>query len=994
MSETESIIVALRIRPFVATTFNRLNKADTEIEWEADGDKGIVNTRTKQSYTFDYVFGDSTSTLTVYKLVAEPLVKMILQGLNASIFAYGQTCSGKTYTMRGDSENPGIMVLAIKEIFNAIRAKENCDFMVRVSFLEVYNETVNDLLEPKNKNLDVREGQGRGVYIENLTEHTVRCYDEAIHWMYYGDHLRKTGSTNMNQESSRSHSIFRVALEMQTDELTTVSYLNLIDLAGSEGVHKTGAEEARLREGSSINRSLLYLSTVIQKLSEASTRGSKKDFINFRDSKLTRILQSSLNGNSRTAIVCNITPTCLQYTETLNTILFGTRAKAIKTQAKVNEVHTSESLLLKTKAEIENLKKSRQLYLKKIGTAEAELANMGQSLKAKDEYIAELQQSYSEEVRECRQKIEDYENKIKGLDSKIMRSAEKLSRAAGPSPDSFRIVHLPDFTLDFAESGALQSRVLELEEQLEAERLEFKRLKELNDDRYQEKVMELDSFGFTLHDASSSEVGKWKNQIAKLTEELESTRSRLAQLEFIELEAESVKQAHDNLQYRAAQDASYLQQLQVENQQLRAAVDSISGEKESEAQRALNYQVQSEQLRQDLEMLSMNRATDLASSPQPVDSCAGENRQPQGLLINELQRANSDLIARLDKTETQLIEAEARLASSSFQHVDMKLEEDRSSEIEALQAQLNAALKSRDETRIELYTVSRHLETSKQKQAELEDSLRQLQYDEKRKAKAKVKTEAELLKMSREIEDLKSQLRESEKFRQTAIDERRLAEHELSNLFQDKDQLEANLAYQTRDNEELKRSNVLLYDEVCRLTQRTEIMESSDYPQSESWRLKLDLMDMRELNSNLMRRNDEISAALQTSEENYKQQLIQTHKANEEKRLIARNYSRCNEELKIIKSRSKLNIGTTIEEYDRLQAKCIEYLTQSEEYCQARDQAIMKSCNLSSELHNCKLHVISLEERLLLTNDEAKFKRRSEEQREVIEKDEAGRRRF
>ena len=277
-----------------------------------------------------------------------------------TIFAYGQTSTGKTYTMQGNPpENEGIIPLTLKEIFEKIKnAKDIINSKISVSFIEIYNESINDLLDNNKINLDLRETSNKEVIVNNLTEIKINNHEEALNLLSKGNESRIVASTKLNEKSSRSHSIFRLNVEItkkkenknnnnndyenENEKIILKSHINLIDLAGSENSSKTGCVGQRLKEGSNINKSLLALSNVINKLSQNngnnSGAGGGNFFVNYRDSKLTRLLQNSLGGNSKTAIICTITDDSEHYTETMNTLHFGNKAKNIKTVIKVNEI--------------------------------------------------------------------------------------------------------------------------------------------------------------------------------------------------------------------------------------------------------------------------------------------------------------------------------------------------------------------------------------------------------------------------------------------------------------------------------------------------------------------------------------------------------------------------------------------------------------------------------------------------------------------------------
>ncbi|GER42288.1 kinesin-related protein [Striga asiatica] len=293
----DSISVTIRFRPLNDREYNR----GDEIAWYADGDKIVRNEYNPMtSYAFDKVFGHNTNTQEVYEVAARPVVKAAMDGINGTVFAYGVTSSGKTHTMHGDQTSPGIIPLAIKDVFSIIQDTPGREFLLRVSYLEIYNEVINDLLDPAAQNLRVRE-DAQGTYVEGIKEEVVLSPGHALSFIAAGEEHRHVGSNNFNLFSSRSHTIFTLMIESSAhgDEYDGVifSQLNLIDLAGSES-SKTETTGLRRKEGSYINKSLLTLGTVIGKLSEG-----KASHVPYRDSKLTRLLQSSLSGHGHVSII-------------------------------------------------------------------------------------------------------------------------------------------------------------------------------------------------------------------------------------------------------------------------------------------------------------------------------------------------------------------------------------------------------------------------------------------------------------------------------------------------------------------------------------------------------------------------------------------------------------------------------------------------------------------------------------------------------------------
>ena len=323
----ENIIVTVRLKPNAKQNLQECWKVLKEPHHNV-----IVNMRNKQNYVFDYVFNEESGNDMIFNILALPLVQSSIEGINSTIFAYGQTSSGKTHTIRGTATSPGLIMQSLSYLFDFIQSSQE-KFQIKISFLEIYNEQINDLLDPSKTNLEIREHPEKGIYIDKLSEFVVTCKSKAVELLNLGESLRKVAETQMNAQSSRSHSVFKVLIDNSNDFTSKSSQFNLVDLAGSEGMTKSKNEDLRSREGSNINKSLLSLSSVIQKLSDGK---GQRGFINFRDSKITRLLQPSLTGNSRTAIICNINTDSTFYQESNNTLLFGIRAKHIKNDVNVN----------------------------------------------------------------------------------------------------------------------------------------------------------------------------------------------------------------------------------------------------------------------------------------------------------------------------------------------------------------------------------------------------------------------------------------------------------------------------------------------------------------------------------------------------------------------------------------------------------------------------------------------------------------------------------
>ncbi|KNC51999.1 kinesin-II 95 kDa subunit [Thecamonas trahens ATCC 50062] len=310
-------------------------------------------------FTFDATYGPDATQLGIYEESARPIIEAALGGYNGTIFAYGQTGTGKTFTMEGvfgDKALRGIIPNAFHHIFQHIGDSVDQQYLVRASYLEIYNEDIRDLLSKNyTRKLALKEHPDSGVYVKDLSAFVVKSFTEIERVMAAGKKHRVTGATNMNAQSSRSHSVFTITIECSElgpdgDTHVRVGKLNLVDLAGSERQSKTGAAGDRLKEGININVSLSCLGNVIAALADGKTR-----HIPYRDSKLTRLLQDSLGGNSKTVMMANVGPADYNFEETMSTLRWANRAKNIKNKPKINE-DPKDAMLRQFQEEIEALK--------------------------------------------------------------------------------------------------------------------------------------------------------------------------------------------------------------------------------------------------------------------------------------------------------------------------------------------------------------------------------------------------------------------------------------------------------------------------------------------------------------------------------------------------------------------------------------------------------------------------------------------------------------
>lgn len=357
----------------------------------------------------------------VYDSLGEEFLDHNFEGYHTCIFAYGQTGSGKSFTMMGSPDKPGLIPRTCEDLFERIAAAHeetpSISYNVRVSYFEVYNEHVRDLLVPvpagkEPYNLKVRESPVEGPYVKDLTEVPVRNINEILRYMRNGDNNRTTASTKMNDQSSRSHSVFTIMLkqihhDLATDETTErSSRIRLVDLAGSERAKSTEATGQRLREGSSINKSLTTLGRVIAALADPQKRrkskapsgsgstlkppaSSSKSIVPYRDSVLTWLLKDSLGGNSKTAMIACIAPS--DYEETLSTLRYADQAKRIRTRAVVNQDSLSAA------------------------ERDAQIAAMADEIRALQLVVNDSRRRSETETRDAEQQLEEYQARVRGL---------------------------------------------------------------------------------------------------------------------------------------------------------------------------------------------------------------------------------------------------------------------------------------------------------------------------------------------------------------------------------------------------------------------------------------------------------------------------------------------------------------------------------------------------------------------------------------------------
>ena len=331
--------------------------------------KNLINIKSKENFNFDSIISPITTNEILFENLFKDSLKNLLKGKNITIFTYGQSNTGKTFTLKGNKKNKGLILLSINEIFNLFsNNNEIKKFNVKISYFEIFNEMINDLIENNNKNLEILENNQKGIFINNLSEIQINNNNnEKIEQILNKKEINKIKSDSkeikLNEKSNKNHLIFKIIIEYEKNDKKFISYLNFIDLAGSENLNKAKFEYIKNKEGSNMNKSLLAFNNIINKLSQ----NNKNCFINFRESKLTRLIQSIFNGNYKISLICNIIDDKEHYFETLNTIHFGLKAKNIKNYHKNFNENNNNKILIENNRLKNNIKYLEGLINKETG---------------------------------------------------------------------------------------------------------------------------------------------------------------------------------------------------------------------------------------------------------------------------------------------------------------------------------------------------------------------------------------------------------------------------------------------------------------------------------------------------------------------------------------------------------------------------------------------------------------------------------------------------
>ena len=779
----DNVKVAIRVRPLNHRETAEANKKCISIN-QTQNSLSLDAKPEPKVYYYDYVADESESQSKIFEEVGKPIANSCLSGYNGTIFAYGQTGAGKTFTIQGlqvedltqDFENSascesrGLLPRCFEYLFSKVEEEtqnQNTEFLIKCSFLEIYQEQVMDLLNPNSQNLQLREDIQQGVYVDGLIEEPVKNVLETYDILRIGAQNRHVGSTSMNKESSRSHSVFTLVIESKQVREGMVniksSRFHLIDLAGSERQRATDAAGQRLKEAGKINKSLSALGNVINSLVDISE--GKSRHVHYRDSKLTFLLKDSLGGNSKTYIIANVSPSVAAYGETLSTLKFAARAKQIKNKAVVNEDTSGTISILKY--EIKKLKdqlaqKKTELCPKCSDTQEVTPRG---SIGMNDRAI-QLELLLEHNIRLRQDSEKSYLNNLKEKDTQIQALKSTIQKFEKKMTNDKMVIKFRDASIAKLQGKTTENQELEnlrkenqmLREQLESPPSAAKLFVE--NEQLKQQVQNLQKELEEAPESSSYRLQKVETFTDQVCQHLKESAS----------EREQMKEQLEELKKNSERRIKEAQEL-AHSQFTGVVVESVLhflGE-ESESHRALEQE--NEILRQEIETLQRNSEEDLVSAAEEMLSEKTLNKEELNEEIEVLKSAckeKQEDISKLveDKTLLQetivelrkqldyfrdnlskiekfdLVEQELKCKKDKVQDLEFHLENSQR-ELEDFQDALEYTKSQMNDLEVKFNTKSQALDELTQKSETLKEELK--------KTKTKVKHFEQMLLQKEEF---------------------------------------------------------------------------------------------------------------------------------------------------------------------------------------------------------------------------------------------------
>ncbi|KAF4519419.1 hypothetical protein B566_EDAN008646 [Ephemera danica] len=698
--KNENIQVFVRVRPQnTQEKSEKCGKSATVIECNKDREiivKERSNSTLTKTFTFDRVFAPDSRQIDVYKTVVNPLIDEVLAGYNCTVFAYGQTGTGKTYTMEGERSSAdstwekdpqcGIVPRVLSHIFDELRMQQ-LEFTMSVSYLELYNEELIDLLSPIDDTTKLRlfedAAQKGSLVIQGLQEILVLDKKEVYEIMNKGSQKRQTAATLMNAHSSRSHTIFTVTVHIREstddgEELLRTGKINLVDLAGSENIGRSGAKQQRAREAGNINQSLLTLGRVITALVERTPH------VPYRESKLTRLLQDSLGGRTKTSIIATVSPVLANLEETLSTLDYAHRAKSITNRPEINQRLTKKALLKEYTTEIERLR--RDLEATRDGTgvyvAHENYVHMTQRMEKQDVEISEniqriraLEEERDKkeaicdrlhmELEEKSQLLEQTSKTLEGTRDMLVNTQEKLQHTEEDRDEKAVLLENHMVTEEVLTTQA--TTLLEVADQSTTDlqrvhdKLDYKRsLEEQNfqavqefKDAFRQKLARMNENIASYTEEHSQQIGDVRS---KLEEALQSTRQIDAKAH---KEVSSFIDSHSNslqaLETELRQQAESRQQWS--HSQLQSTRDTSESQLTAMHAALTESYARNNALMLEVETIKGNtgKALKIISQKSQVENVSGMQRLTMDFsqkMISELQRSQDQITLLREHRET------------------------------------------------------------------------------------------------------------------------------------------------------------------------------------------------------------------------------------------------------------------------------------------------------------------------------------------------------
>ncbi|KAH9249850.1 hypothetical protein BASA81_012341 [Batrachochytrium salamandrivorans] len=714
--------VAVRVRPLNsreksnAQVFEAIETGDTYLTVKVGEQETI--------YAFDSVFGVQSKTMDLFTQVAEPIVQSSMTGVNGTIFAYGQTSSGKTFTMQGSEQEPGILRLAASKLF---APSDRWSYQISVSYIEIYNERVKDLLATalgkgailqEEPDLKIREDPTKGFFVEGVVEKSVVTCAELMDRFLEGEKKRHVAGTDMNEKSSRSHTIFSIhitAKPLLEGGGLFKSKLSLVDLAGSESGRSTNAEGERLKEGGQINKSLLTLSMVISSLAAASegTGRAGASHVKFRDSKLTQILQPSLVGNCMTAVVCCVTPASTFVGETNSTLKFANSAKHLKTEFVVNQI--VDANMRSAKGFQDQIEAVELALRREREQRHAEVASWQRQLEQEAAQTLQVQLL----LDSARGELEMTRLAHSQVEEQASTSSSALEQLAQRSANEMHAL-TARFEQEIASRKHAEAALRDKAKQLDEELLEQNQVVAELTTELEDSTSQLDRLGSDLR-AANSTAYEWKTvaeakalELRTTTNLLQGETSRAAQLDsaLVENQAklqeltnalqmankESIGLANEVQLAKRTAEQLHVQLVEVgkENSGLRANLTAEQAHNAKSASESNGLMAKSRELESELakrSQLSVELAAELDSTKRQMEARA----IAVGAQISLLQQEREDAERELVKTKQTAATAQTKLANS--EELCTKVEARLESSVRDLEASRQTAAQLGDELR-------------------------------------------------------------------------------------------------------------------------------------------------------------------------------------------------------------------------------------------------------------------------------------------------------